>query len=306
MAYEARTQSTQGRGSNRRDERAAEAAKHIAQVDATLAKEVERSLAELRTYEGMPKPQVEGCVPEVSVIDQDSVAAIIEHGRGVANYCDLAVLDFASFTNPGGGYDRGAWAQEEALCAESTLFNVLREQKAWYSQNRTRNINCELYRNRALVVPKVRFDRERYHGYADVIVAAAPNARRARENYRIDDETLVKFMRDRIRFVLAIADDLGHEKLVLGAFGCGVFGWDASQVAQLFLEELASGKHAAKQVFFAVPRTRFDENFLRFEHAFACFPEANPEPYVKLADRPKVVEHVEEDEEDEDDWRKYL
>ena len=100
--------------------------------------------------------------------------AVIEHGRGVANYCDLALLDFASFTNPGGGYDRGNWGQEQALCAESTLFNVLREQKAWYAQNRSRNINCELYRNRGIVVPKVRFDRDRYHGYADVIVVAAP------------------------------------------------------------------------------------------------------------------------------------
>ena len=44
---------------------------------------------------------------------------------------------------------------------------MLREQKAWYGQNRSRNLNCELYRNRGLVVPKVRFERENYHSYAD-------------------------------------------------------------------------------------------------------------------------------------------
>ncbi|MFR3451345.1 MAG: TIGR02452 family protein [Collinsella sp.] len=87
----------------------------------------------------------------------DAVAAILENGRGRAEFCDLAVLDFASFTNPGGGYTRGSWAQEEALCAESFLYNVLEKQGDWYGENRRRNINCDLYRNRALVVPKVRF-----------------------------------------------------------------------------------------------------------------------------------------------------
>jgi uncharacterized protein (TIGR02452 family) len=253
----------------------------------------------------MPARAEQGCVPEVRVVDQDSVSAIMEQARGLASACDLAVLDFASFTNPGGGYERGAWAQEEALCSESTLYNVLRTQKAWYNENRRRNINCNLYRNRALVVPKVYFERDKYHKYADVLVVAAPNARRAREDYRIDDETLLKTMRSRIRFALGLADELGHKKLVLGAFGCGVFGWDASTVAELFRAELATGKHVAEQVSFAIPKTRFDENLPRFQHAFAQFPAANDEPYKKPVEEPRQQIKVEEDEE-EDDWRKYL
>lgn len=303
MAIEGRGSSWNG---DRRKERTDKAQAHIADVDARLGKEVERSVAELKAYDRMPARPAEGCVPTVEVLDQDCVATVIERGRGIANACDLAILDFASFVNPGGGYERGAWGQEQALCAESTLFNVLRTQKGWYAQNRTRNINCELYRNRGLVVPKVRFERERYHGYADVIVVAAPNARRAREEYRIDNETLVSFMRKRIRFVLRIADDLGHDKLVLGAYGCGAFGWDASVVAQLFCEELATGTHVAKQVFFPILSSRYDENLARFEHAFTKFPETNTEPYVKLADRPKEEEKVVEEDDEEDDWHKYL
>lgn len=304
MPYEGRDNRRSG---NRREERAAQAAKHIADVDARLRSDFARSLAELKIYDGRPKVDAEGCVPTVRIVDQDSVSAIMEQARGLASACDLAVLDFASFTSPGGGYDRGAWAQEEALCAESTLYNVLRDQKAWYAENRRRNINCELYRNRGLAVPKVRFERDKYHKYADVIVVAAPNAKRAREEYHIKEDDLIAYMRDRIRFALAIADDLGHDKLVLGAFGCGVFGWDASVVAELFREELASGKHVASQVTFAIPQSRFEENLPRFEHAFANFPEANPDAYIKLADRPKPeVEQVEDDDEEEDDWRKYL
>lgn len=297
----------EGRGANRRDERAAQAARHIAEVDERLGKEVARSLEELKVYDAMPEPVGEGCVPTVAVVDTDAVSAVMEQGRGLASACDVALLDFASYVNPGGGYDRGGWAQEQAICSESTLFNVLREQKAWYNQNRSRNLNCELYRNRGLVVPKVRFDRGKFHKYADVIVVAAPNARRAKENYHIKDDRLLAALRDRVRFVLAIADELGHDKLVLGAYGCGAFGWDASVVAEVFRAELATGTHVASQVTFAIPKARYDENLPRFEHAFAKFPEANDAPYVKPAAEPKVVVKVDdEDEDEEEDWRKYL
>ena len=298
----------------RKEARAAEAERHIADVERRLAPEVAASVAGIRTYGSTPASEPvldDGAprVPSVTVVDEDSVTAVLARGRGLASACDLAVLDFASFTSAGGGYARGAWAQEEALCAESTLYNVLATQKAWYVENRRRNINCELYRNRALVVPRVRFDREKYHSYADVIVAAAPNARRARTEYRVSDEALAEAMRGRIRLVLAVADELGHEKLVLGAFGCGVFGWDAGQVAEMFRAELASGGHVAREVVFAVPRGRFDENLERFEHAFAKFPEANADPYVPRAEREATATRAAaaaEDDEGEEDWRKYL
>ncbi len=298
----------------RKEARAAEAERHIADVERRLAPEVAASVAGIRTYGSTPASEPvldDGAprVPSVTVVDEDSVTAVLARGRGLASACDLAVLDFASFTSAGGGYARGAWAQEEALCAESTLYNVLATQKAWYAENRRRNINCELYRNRALVVPRVRFDREKYHSYADVIVAAAPNARRARTEYRVSDEALAEAMRGRIRLVLAVADELGHEKLVLGAFGCGVFGWDAGQVAEMFRAELASGGHVAREVVFAVPRGRFDENLERFEYAFAKFPEANADPYVPRAEREATATRAAaaaEDDEGEEDWRKYL
>ncbi len=284
--------------------RAEEAAAHIAEMDARFAGEIKRSLAELKVYDGMPQTEHAGTVPTVIVIDQDSVTAVLERGRGIASACDLALLDFASFVNPGGGYERGGWAQEEAICGESTLFNVLREQRSWYAENRRRNINCELYRNRGLVVPKVRFERDGYHSYADVIVVAAPFASRAREVYNVTDDALLAAMRERIRFAMGIADDLGHRKLILGAFGCGAFGWDASVVAPLFVGELAGGAHVAEQVVFAIPRGRFEDNLSKFEHAFARFPEANPEPYAKPAAQPRAKAKT--DDEDEDDWRRYL
>lgn len=361
-----------GQSNPKREARAKAAERHVATVSETCAKDIERSLAGVREFDGMPAgfvaamkakaqaadtaeeqiaedseaaeietaevasaetevttepaPAEEAAeaesapaaekpapvLPEVAVLDASATQAILDNGRGYAQFCDMAVLAFASFTNPGGGYIQGYLGQEATLCADSYLYNVLDKQRKWYGENRRRNINCELYRNRALVVPAVRFDRNHVHAYADVIVAAAPNAKRARQEYRVGDDALLDALRDRIRFVLAICDELGREKLVLGAWGCDNNGFDAEAVAELFRTELASGDFKVKQVFFTVPSTRWDEDFAKFEHVLANFPERNEESYAQVAARAAAARAAEqaqaaaEDDEDEDDWRKYL
>lgn len=356
----------------KREARAKAAERHVVAVSEACAKDIERSLAGVREFDGMPAgfvaamkakaqaadtaeeqiaeesgaaevetaevasaetevttepaPAEEAAeaesapaaekpapvLPEVTVLDASATQAILDNGRGYAQFCDMAVLAFASFTNPGGGYIQGYLGQEATLCADSYLYNVLDKQRKWYGENRRRNINCELYRNRALVVPAVRFDRNHVHAYADVIVAAAPNAKRARQEYRVGDDALLDALRDRIRFVLAICDELGREKLVLGAWGCDNNGFDAEAVAELFRKELASGDFKVKQVFFAVPSTRWDEDFAKFEHVLANFPERNEESYAQVAARAAAAHAAEqaqaaaEDDEDDDDWRKYL
>lgn len=366
-----------GQPNPKREARAKAAERHVATVSEACAKDIERSLAGVREFDGMPAEfvaamkakaqaadaaeeqvaeeteaaeveaaEVEAAevasteteavaepapaeeaaetesapaaekpaplLPEVTVLDASATQAILDNGRGYAQFCDMAVLAFASFTNPGGGYIQGYLGQEATLCADSYLYNVLDKQRKWYGENRRRNINCELYRNRALVVPAVRFDRNHVHAYADVIVAAAPNAKRARQEYRVGDDALLDALRDRIRFVLAICDELGREKLVLGAWGCDNNGFDAEAVAELFRKELASGDFKVKQVFFAVPSTRWDEDFAKFEHVLANFPERNEESYAQVAARAAAARAAEqaqaaaEDDEDDDDWRKYL
>lgn len=291
------------------DAAVAEAAEVEIAVESEVAPESTESADEA---ESAPTEEAAPVLPEVTVLDASATQAILDNGRGYAQFCDMAVLAFASFTNPGGGYIQGYLGQEAMLCADSYLYNVLDKQRKWYGENRRRNINCELYRNRALVVPAVRFDRNHVHAYADVIVAAAPNAKRARQEYRVSEDALLDALRDRIRFVLAICDELGREKLVLGAWGCDNNGFDAEAVAELFRKELASGDFKVKQVFFAVPSTRWDEDFAKFEHVLASFPERNEESYAQVAARAAAARAAEqaqaaaEDDEDDDDWRKYL
>ncbi len=340
----ARTRRATGaRRDGRREERARKREAFVAQNEERLASEIERSVVGVKQIDGMPavaarsvvtakkdedvNPEAaiaepaedtsEGAVeleetpapvaPRVRVLDQNSVTAILENGRGRAQFCDLAVIDCASFTRPAGGFDAGYMGQEQELCDESYLYSVLKRQRDWYGENRRRNINCELYRNRALVVPAVRFTRGKLHAYADVIVVAAPHAKRARAEYKVAEDALAAAMRDRICFALAVADSLGHEKLVLSAFGVGQFGWNAETVAEMLREELACGGHVATDVIIAVRKDRFNEDFERFEHAFAAFPAKNETSYEEVKAARAALETVDGDDEDEDDdWRKYL
>ncbi len=160
-----------GQPNPKREARAKAAERHVATVSEACAKDIERSLAGVREFDGMPAgfvaamkakvqtavapeeqvaedvedaetaeveaaPETEAApepveepaeeiaeaesapaeepapvLPEVTVLDASATQTILDNGRGYAQFCDMAVLAFASFTNPGGGYIQGYLAR---------------------------------------------------------------------------------------------------------------------------------------------------------------------------------------------------
>lgn len=184
----------------------------------------------------------------ITVVPKDSVTAIFEESEG-----KTAVLNFASFKNPGGRFFDGSMAQEEALCHASFLYNVLSQyEKDYYAWNREHK-NRALYLNRAIYSEDIRFFRNHETKLCDVITCACPN-RTAAQKYRLvsDEENRIA-LEDRCQFVLKVATEFGVETLILGAFGCGVFGQDAKEVAESFKKALEQYKF--QKVVFAIPNT---------------------------------------------------
>ena len=97
-------------------------------VDVDVAEEPAEEAA---TSESAPAEEPAPVLPEVTVLDASATQAILDNGRGYAQFCDMAVLAFASFTNPGGGYIQGYLGQEATLCADSYLYKVLDKQRKW-------------------------------------------------------------------------------------------------------------------------------------------------------------------------------
>ena len=200
--------------------------------------------------------------PEISVVDKDSVSAVFDCREGIT-----AVLNFASYKNPGGMFVKGSSAQEECLCHSSDLYNILYTfDESYYSWNR-KNVNHSLYTNRALYTPDVMFiaeDREPVR--CNVITCAAPNWVAAKA---YNHETKVNNRRalySRIKFVKMIAEENNVETLIAGAFGCGVFGQNPEEVAKFFSDVF---EHSViKRLIFAVPSNICGENYEAFVKQF--------------------------------------
>lgn len=235
-----------------KQERAKIAETHTEDMEKRFNKEIKDCVIKSLIFGPDPVPRTmhEPVIPIMTVVDEGSVDAIINHSEG-----KTAVLNFASYKNPGGMFILGSRAQEESLCHESFLYNVLRNFPDYYSWNEEHK-NRTLYTNRAIYSPDIIFERDGKIYPCDVITCAAPNlswALRYQNAQALEDNK--KILRDRIRFVLDIADSQGVETLILGAFGCGVFKQDAEIVANHFVSLLKTeGYSSIKKVIFAVPK----------------------------------------------------
>lgn len=200
---------------------------------------------------------------EIIVDDLDTVHA----GRRFCNSGKVALLNFSSYKNPGGMFLNGSKAQEECLCHASYLYNVLSQFViSFYDWNNSHK-NKELYLNRALYSPDILFQYGEVLFKADVITCAAPNKSAAQKYLNVSDEENTKILRSRIKFVLDIAKDNSVNTLILGAYGCGVFGQDASEVANVFKEYLFLTHKCFERVIFAIPNGR-DGNLESFKKVF--------------------------------------
>lgn len=237
-----------------KEARALKAKDHVTLIESKYKNEIEHSILNSKIYEkdhifNTPKKP---CYPkpEMKVVDKDTVTALFEESL---NENKIAVLNFASFKNAGGRFLDGSAAQEEALCHESTLYPVLKSfENKYYIPNHFQ-LNRALYLNRAIYSKDVVFMRNGVETKADVITCAAPNFSAAHRYQKISRELNHKYLESRIAFLLKMADEEKAETLILGAWGCGVFGQDPYEVASLFKKELESGCYNFKKVIFAVP-----------------------------------------------------
>lgn len=196
----------------------------------------------------------------------------------------IAVLNFASSTNPGGGVTSGASAQEECLCRVSTLYPCLKVESMWdlfYAPHRkARNPlhNDDIIYTKDVIV----FKDDDYQPLpkpfpVDVITCAAPTLREQVSNrYNPSDgdsapditsEQLLALHERRSRQILSAAAANGAEVIILGAFGCGAFRNDPAVVAQAYANILPEYLHYFRTIEFAVYcRPHSPQNFDAFKN----------------------------------------
>lgn len=160
-------------------------------------------------------------------------------------------LNFASAMNPGGGFLSGAQAQEESLSRASSLYlSQMRYFDEMYNYNRHRK--TYLYSDRMIYSPAVCFFKDDDNNllsepyYMDVLTSPAVNISAMLQNKRPDElEKTRETMLKRIDKLLAAFYVNGARNLILGAWGCGVFGNKPRDVANYFAHFLTGdGKYS--------------------------------------------------------------
>jgi uncharacterized protein (TIGR02452 family) len=209
-----------------------------------------------------------GGPPAAEVTDESTLAATRRLGG------DLACLVFASARNPGGGFLNGAQAQEESVARGSALYPCLRAAGDFYAHHRASD--DLLYSDRVIHAPDVPVLRDDGGGFlpepypVSFLVTAAPNLGAILRGRPESAAAVPEVLARRAARVLRVASAHGHRRLVLGAWGCGVFANDPETVALAFREALGDNGSFDHVVFAVLDRQRGAPVRTAFERVFAA------------------------------------
>lgn len=233
----------------------------------------------------------------INVINEDTFDAAIILGDSIApsssfassnNNCSgaevsmssrPAVLNLASDTSPGGGFERGAMAQEEALCYRSSLFLSLHETYYPWTPLQglyTRDvviIRSTMSDGHALLAPAVPASSLPVFSVIGIAAVRRPklndmqtaSGEHRKVFYNAQDRTLTK---KKMRLALRMAASKGHDCMVLGALGCGAFKNPVEEIANAWKEVLEEDEFGGgwwRKVWFAILDPNDEGNFERFE-----------------------------------------
>lgn len=205
----------------------------------------------------------------------------------------VAVHNFASASNPGGGVVNGASAQEECLCRCSGLFFNLNTPAMWDGFYKPHRDAQDPIHNDDIIytpdvtvfksdtaMPKLMAESDWYD--VDVITCAAPNLRSQPNNrYNSGDGNRQTIMKDkdllalhekRLRRILEVALSEGVETIILGAFGCGAFRNNPEVVALANRNVIKDYLHAFRNIEYAVYCSpKDDRNYKIFERVLKSY-----------------------------------
>ncbi|GLW91922.1 TIGR02452 family protein [Actinokineospora globicatena] len=219
--------------------------------DVDIHAAVRHAVAGTRLYlpdEAVPVDAKVG-VAEVEVTGESTLAAARRLGG------DVAALVFASARNAGGGFLNGAQAQEESLARSSALYPCLRAAGDFYAYHRAHE---ELvYSDRVIYSPRVPVFRDDKGTFLPApypvtfLTASAPNHGAVARTQPHHLAKIPEILTRRAARVLQVAAANNHRRLLLGAWGCGVFANDPATVATAFHTALRENPFF-DQVTFAV------------------------------------------------------
>ena len=172
----------------------------------------------------------------------------------------VAIVNATSPCAPSQDYIDGKDSFETSLCKISTLYNVLQQaldahaiDNNYYQKNKSKN---GLYTNIALYTPNIIFPYYAENISADVINCTAPDYNMFLDSGHFSENKNYQEIKSRLKFIRKIAEDHHVDTLILGAYGCSLFGQDATVVSKLCAEVF---RHSTiPTIIYAIPNAGYD------------------------------------------------
>ncbi len=205
------------------------------------------------------------------VLAQKKCQALKENGEPEPR---ILALNLASATRPGGRTRDGASAQEEDLCRRTSLLLSLESEdaKKYYDYNNARK--TRMGSDGVMISPSVEVLKDASAEILSepfsisVMSCAAPMIRMGLEG--MSQQEYEEMLYKRIQGMLLVAASQHYRHLILGAFGCGVFGNDAALVSDLFYRAIQESSLPFVSIDFAVLcRPEKDYNYREFCRNFS-------------------------------------
>lgn len=226
------------------------------QIQVYLPKDIKQIKTDVKAVSYVEQDASTGCMFGCRNVDALDLAFELRQELSASEKDKVLVLNLASATTPGGSTRKGASAQEEALCRRSSLLLSLEseEAKKYYEYNQA--LKTRMGSDAVMITPAVEVIKDQAEHLLNqtytvsVMTCAAPMVRLGLEG--MSQKEYEELLRRRIEGMLLCAAVNGYRHLVLGAFGCGVYGNDAKLVSDLFakaIQEFTYGKAAADEVF---------------------------------------------------------
>lgn len=188
---------------------------------------------------------------QAHLLQTDTISAVLQF-RGKR----VCALNFANANVPGGAYSLGGNAQEEALCRASLLYYTIRTAHAFYNANRLHTLpdytDTMIYSENVPIIRDNAGNLLETQMLCDFITSPAVNRRLAKAI--LPGKKLDQTMQRRIEKIITLAAIKHPDILILGAYGCGVFGNRRESVYPMFESAINQYLPDDIQVIFADPR----------------------------------------------------
>ena len=186
-----------------------------------------------------------------NTVKETTIQAILSRaGRG-----NITALNFANAMYAGGAYVLGGNAQEESLCRASMLYYTIRNQKDYYRRNRLHILPD--YTDTMIYSENVPIIRNDFGELLEKIVLCnfitSPAVNRTFAKFIFSQKKINNIMYSRIEKIIMLSLEKKTDILILGAFGCGMFGNRRETILPMFEEIINKYVPDSIEVIFAIP-----------------------------------------------------